>query len=292
MRLYSGDAARGNARRRRPDRTLLELGSMSDRSSETREFERLAAIVRELRQRCPWDREQTAASLSKYLVEEAYEALDAIERVQPHESAEELGDLLAQILFQAVIAEEGKHFRLDELMKAAADKLVRRHPHVYGGVEANSSGEVLANWEKIKHDERQNKGAGSALDGIPRAQPALMRAEKLGHRARSAGMDWADARGVLAKVREELNEVEHALDRGDSDAAAAEVGDMMLALANVPRFLGHDAEQTLRRACDKFVARFEEVERIAAARQLDLKSLDAAVLESLWQEAKRRLGSS
>jgi len=254
------------------------------------QFTRLLHVVRELRQRCPWDREQTIASLGKHIVEEAYEALDAVAGTDARAIADELGDLFSQVLFAGVIAEEEGRFRLSEMIELAADKLIRRHPHVYGDVEANSAGEVVANWDRIKREERKNAGAVSALDGIARALPALMRAEKLGSRARQAGMDWADIHDVLAKVREEMDEVEGALARNDTDAATVELGDMLLALANAPRFIGHSAEETLRRSCDKFTARFKIVERLAAARGLELVRLSAAELESLWQEAKRLSG--
>ncbi|HXZ87625.1 MAG TPA: nucleoside triphosphate pyrophosphohydrolase [Candidatus Binataceae bacterium] len=250
------------------------------------EFARLIQVLRELRQRCPWDREQTLSSLAKNLVEEAYEAADAVAAGGSREIADELGDLLAQTLSIAVIAEEESRFSISEMIRFAADKLIRRHPHVYGDAAANTAAEVVANWNRLKQQERHDAGAKSALDGVVRAQPALMRAEKLGDRARQAGMDWADIHSVLAKVREELEEVEGALSRNDTADAAAELGDMLLAIANAPRFIGHSAEETLRRSCDKFIARFAIVERLARERSLDLKSLAPAAIEALWQEAK------
>jgi MazG family protein len=264
---------------------------MSDNETSAGEFSRLLAIVRELRRRCPWDREQTLQTLGKHLIEEAYEAADALDAAEPPALADELGDLLAQTLFAGVIAEEQARLRVAEVLRAAADKLVRRHPHVYGDVAANTSDEVVANWDRIKESERRAAGAVSALAGVGRAMPALMRAQKLGTRARQAGMDWADIHDVLAKVREEMDEVEGALAQNDPEAAAAELGDMLLALANAPRFIGRDAEETLRRACDKFITRFAEVERLAAARRLDLASLKPAEIDSLWNEAKRLIAS-
>jgi MazG family protein len=264
---------------------------MSDDTSRAggEEFARLLTVLRELRQRCPWDREQTIASLGKHLVEEAYEALDAIERDDGHAIIDELGDLIVQVLAVAVIAEERQRFRIAELFQWAADKLVRRHPHVYGDIEATTSAEVIDNWNRIKQAERATAGATSALDGVARAIPALARAEKLGSRARQAGMDWHDIHDVLAKVREEMDEVEGALANNDSDAAADELGDMLLALANAPRFLEHNAEETLRRACDKFTARFAAVERLATGRGLELKQMRAEEIDALWNEAKRDL---
>ncbi len=264
---------------------MLESAAMSNGLTQ-QELGRLIQVLRELRDKCPWDREQTPSSLAKNLVEEAYEAADAVAAGDSREIADELGDLLAQTLSIAVIAEEESRFGISEMIRFATDKLIRRHPHVYGDAAANTAAEVVANWNRMKQQERDDAGAKSALDGVVRAQPALMRAEKLGDRARQAGMDWVDIHSVLAKVREELEEVEGALARNDTTGAAAEIGDMLLALANAPRFIGHSAEETLRRSCDKFIARFAVVERLARERSLDLKLLAPAAIEALWQEAK------
>ncbi|HLK85663.1 MAG TPA: nucleoside triphosphate pyrophosphohydrolase [Candidatus Binataceae bacterium] len=252
------------------------------------EFLALLEVVRELRVRCPWDREQTLASASRHLIEEAYEAADAIEHGGDGEIEDELGDLLVQVLFAANIAAERRGLAMEATMRRAREKLVRRHPHVYAGAAADNAHEVMRNWNRLKQEERAAAGATSALDGVARGLPALMRAQKLGERARQAGMDWAEAQAVLDKVAEELAEARAALDRGDNEHAADEMGDALLALANAPRFVGHDAEATLRRACDKFIYRFRAVERIASARKLVLSKLDARTIEGLWQEAKRR----
>ena len=254
------------------------------------EFLALLEVVRELRQRCPWDREQTLAASSRHLVEEAYEAADAIEQGGDREIDDELGDLLVQVLFAANIVEEQRGLEVAAMLRRAREKLVRRHPHVYAGVAAESSAEVVQNWDKLKQQERAAAGATSAVDGIARALPALTRAQKLGERARGAGMDWPEASAVLDKVSEEIAEARAALAHGDRDHAAEEMGDAMLALANAPRFVGHDAETTLRRACDKFIERFKQVERTATERKLELATLDPQQIENLWQEAKRTLG--
>lgn len=251
-------------------------------------FAELAKTVRELRQRCPWDREQTLASLAKHLVEEAYEAVDAIERGSQADLAGELGDLVVQVIFAAVIAEEKDQLRLDDLLESARAKLIRRHPHVYGQAQAGSAEQVVRQWESIKRQERVDAGRAGVLDDVARGQPALLMAERLGRRARLAGMDWSGAQHVLAKVREELDEAERALGSGDHEAVLEELGDMLLALANVPRFLKSSAEETLRRACDKFRRRFARVEQLAAERRLDLTRLDPAEVEALWQEAKHK----
>ncbi len=264
---------------------------VAEKDTEADEFARLIAIVRELREKCAWDREQTLVDTSRHLIEESYEAADAIAGSDAAHVAEELGDLIVQALFTAVIASESAAPAVDALLRNAADKLVRRHPHIYGDSKASTVKQVLDQWDRIKEGEQKKAAAESPLARTGRALPSLMRAEKLGEKARRRGMDWKDAREVLAKIREELDEIERALDSDDEAAAAEEAGDMMLALANLPRFLGRDAEQTLRRSCDKFVARFGEVERIAAARGLDIKALSPPEVEALWQEAKRSLAN-
>jgi MazG family protein len=254
---------------------------------EAQPFLELLAVVRALRERCPWDREQTLASVGKYLIEEAYEAADAIGRGDPDAIADELGDLMVQVLFTATIAGERELTTVDRVLEGARAKLIRRHPHVYGDAQAATAEQVIQNWERIKREENPRAAEEPTLARVGRALPALMRAEKLGERARRAGMDWRDVGGVLAKVREELDEAEAALARGDTDAAASELGDMLLALGNAPRFLNRSAEETLRRACDKFIARFEQVETLAAARGLDLRTLTDNAIDELWREAKK-----
>ncbi len=251
-------------------------------SAELREFARLLSVIRNLRRECPWDREQTIAGSARHVIEEAYEVAEATRLDDNAEIREELGDLLDQVLFISVIAEGDSRFSFEDVAREAADKLIRRHPHVYGDVKAETTEEVLANWQKIKRAEKGDLGIG----GVGRGLPALMKAQKLGEHARRRGMDWTNVREVLAKVREELDEAEAELERGETDAAAAEIGDMLLALANAPRFLGHSAEEKLLEACDKFVGRFQAVERIAAARGLDLTRLSPAELDALWREAK------
>jgi MazG family protein len=261
---------------------------MSDDTTPADAFAKLLAVVTELRARCPWDREQKLADTPRNLVEEAYEVADAIARGNPPDIAEELSDLMAQCLFAGVILAEGSEFDIATGLRNAAEKLVRRHPHIYGDAQAETVERVLENWELIKRAERASKEPGSpeSLAHVGRGLPAAMRAEKLGMKARRAGMDWANLREVLTKAREELDEVERALERDDTAGAAEELGDLMLAVANAPRFIGMDAEQTLRAACDKFVARFDEVVRIASSRGLDLKALAPSEIDALWNEAK------
>jgi MazG family protein len=263
-------------------------------TSAAAEFAKLLAVVAELRTRCPWDRDQKLADTPRHLIEEAYEVADAVARGDASEIADELADLITQSLFVATILRENSQLDIAAVLKGAEEKLIRRHPHVYADTRADTVEQVLENWDQIKQQEHENKessknqtGAAKSIGNTGRALPALMRAEKLGEKARRAGMDWTDLREVLAKAREEIDEVEHALDRGDTDAAAEEIGDLMLAIANAPRFIARDAEQTLRAACDKFVARFDHVAQLANSRGLDLKVMEPAEIEALWNEAKQ-----
>ena len=255
--------------------------------SESAAFERLAAVIRELRQKCPWDREQTYGTLGNHLLEEAYEVVDAIERGDTKDLEGELGDVLAQLLAIAVIGEESGAFSVKSILEEVEAKLVHRHPHVYSGTRAETAEQVVRNWEAMKQAERRDSGMKSALDGITLALPALVRAEKLGRRAKAAGMDWSDARAVLSKVREELAEVEQALAQGREAEAVEEIGDMLLALGNVPRFLNANAEEALRKACNKFSERFRRVEILAAKTNRSMYDMNATELDSLWETAKR-----
>jgi MazG family protein len=261
---------------------------MGEDTTAAQAFAKLLAVVTELRERCPWDREQKLTDTPRHLIEEAYEVADAVARGNSPDIAEELGDTLVQCLFTGVILAEDSKLDLATVIRNAADKLVRRHPHIYADTRADTTAQVLENWEKIKLDERaiKNPDGARSLAHVGRGLPSMMRAEKLGEKARRAGVDWANIREVLAQAREELDEVEQALDSGDTAHVADEIGDLMLAIANAPRFINRDAEQTLRAACDKFVTRFDEVARIATSRGLDLKSMTPSAIDALWNEAK------
>jgi len=261
---------------------------MGEDNTAAQAFAKLLAVVTELRERCPWDREQKLADTPRHLIEEVYEVADAIARGNPVDVGEELGDALVQCLFIGVILAEDSKLDLAAVIQNAADKLVRRHPHIYADTRADTTAQVLENWDRIKQQERESKDqyAAKSLAHVGRGLPSMMRAEKLGEKARRAGMDWANIREVLAKAREELDEVEQAIKRNDNAHAAEELGDLMLAIANAPRFIDRDAEQTLRAACDKFVTRFDEVARLAASRGFDLKSMTPSAVDALWNEAK------
>jgi MazG family protein len=253
-----------------------------------REFAELAEVIGRLRRECPWDRAQTPTTLAKYLIEESYETLAAIAAGDGAALADELGDLLLQILLQTEIAQEQGQFDLTTMLAQARTKLVRRHPHVFAADRAASAEEVAARWEETKQAERQRAGITSALDGIASHFPSLVRAEKLGERAKAVGMDWPDLRAVLAKVREEIDETLAALDAGASnDTIAEELGDCLLALANAPRFINWSAEETLRRSCEKFIQRFKKVEARAGRSGRALAEMSAQEIDALWEAAKR-----
>ena len=245
-----------------------------------RELVRFDELVRTLRQRCPWDREQTHASLTRHLLEEAYEAVEAIEGLEepggPEHLEEELGDLLFQILFHTTLAAEKGWFTVADVARGIHDKLVRRHPHVFGSVDAATAGEVVANWDRIKAEE---KGRASVMEGIPSALPSLLHAAKVQRRAASLGFDWATVEGAYPKVAEELEELK-------AEPSQDELGDLLFAVVNVARHLDLDPEAALRGATAKFKDRFTAVEALAAARGLDLGALDLPGLDALWEEVK------
>jgi MazG family protein len=254
---------------------------------EAQEFIGLADVIQQLRRECPWHRVQTPTTLSKYMIEESYETLAAIESGDSAALADELGDLLLQVLLQTEIASEDGGFDLAAMLSRARDKLIRRHPHVFANDRAATAEEVATRWEETKKAERSQAGMSSALDGVPHHLPGLVRAEKLGERARAVGMDWPDVRAVLAKVGEEIDETLAAIDAGAAgEAIAEELGDALLALANAPRFVGWSAEETLRRACEKFIYRFKKIEARLAASQRDMAQLSAEEIDALWEDVK------
>lgn len=233
---------------------------------------------------CPWDREQTRESLRPFLVEETYEVLDALETGDAGHIREELGDLLFQVVFHTEIARERGEFTMADLVEALVAKMTRRHPHVFGDRPVGSAAEALAQWEAIKGKE--NEGSRSALAGVPRALPALHRAQRVQHKASRVGFDWPDAVGALEKVREELGEVAEALDRGSAEALRDELGDLLFSVVNVARLADVDPEGALQSAVDRFGRRFASMEEAARAEGRQLAGLSADELERLWSHAK------
>lgn len=265
-------------------------------------FEALVALQARLRapNGCPWDREQTHASLRTYLVEETYEVLDALESGDARKFADELGDLLLQIVFHAQLAAEAAKFDIADVIEQIYTKMVRRHPHVFGNVRADTSAQVLKNWEQLKAEEkaksknsRASRGAAtSILDAVPRSLPALLEAHQLTRRAANVGFDWTDVNGIFDKLAEETAELKSAAgvlasgNRGGEDVEE-EIGDLLFVGVNLARFLGFDAGIALKKANRKFARRFRAMERVAAGRGQILKDLSAQQLDSLWNEVKQ-----
>jgi len=266
-------------------------------------FEALMQLMAKLRapDGCPWDRKQTHESLKPYLVEEAYEVLEAIDHGDPGRLREELGDLLLQIVFHAQIAGEHERFSMEDVMHSLSEKLIRRHPHVFGGPEqkgqAKTADDVKITWEQIKRDERERSGRGeSALDGVPKTLPALLRAFQVQARAARVGFDWSELRPVLQKLEEELHELQEVLqarDTGDAaapskDALQAELGDVLFTVVNLARHLTINPEEALRGTVNRFIDRFHYVESRAAADGRRLEDMSLEQMDALWEEAKRR----
>ena len=249
------------------------------------------AVVRRLRRDCPWDREQTHESVKHLLIEEAYEAVDAIDEKDWDELKGELGDLLLHVVFHAEIAETTTGaFTLEDVIRFEMEKLVRRHPHVFGETEVSGTGEVLRNWEQIKQQERAGRGeAGrSALDGVPRQLPALLRAQRIQEKAARVGFDWKDINPVLDKVAEETAELKQAVEAGDQAHVREEMGDLLFTLVNVARFLDLNAEEALRETCAKFQKRFSYIEEAARTQGRHVQDLSLEEMDNLWDKAKTR----
>jgi tetrapyrrole methylase family protein / MazG family protein len=250
-------------------------------------FDRLMEIMRKLRAPggCPWDAEQTHESLKRYLLEEAYEVIEAIDSGDRAHLKEELGDLLLQPVFHAAIAEEKGDFTMDQVLDTINEKLIRRHPHVFGDEVIESSEAQVTNWEKIK---KQEKGVErkSALSGIPPELPALMKAQKITEKAARVGFDWEHTDQVFAKVMEELHEFEEAMLARDQKEMEAELGDLLFAIVNLGRFLSIDPEEALRKTIYRFTKRFSHVEDTLHARGMAMQSATLEEMDVLWEEAK------
>ena len=253
------------------------------------EFDKLVEVMDRLRAEdgCPWDREQTHASLKPFLLEEAYEVLEAIDLQDDEELCSELGDLLLQVVFHAQIAREEDRFCAADVCRAIVDKLVRRHPHVFGDGRADSPDQVLANWEEIKREERSSRAEpASILDGVPRHLPALLRAQRLQAKAARVGFDWPHIDGPLDKVEEEFAELRQAWNRGDGEEVEEEFGDLLFALVNTGRFLDLCPEDALRRAADKFESRFRAVETVLKEQKKDIDEVTLKEMDRIWDQVK------
>lgn len=234
---------------------------------------------------CPWDREQTLQSIQPCLQEECYELLSAMVGEDLANHREELGDVLLQVLFQCDIREDQGAFTFDEVVGELTDKLIRRHPHVFGEVDAKDTETVLRNWERIKQGEHKAPKA-SALDGVPEALPALLKAQRTQHKAAKVGFDWQDAEGPEAKIVEELAELKAAVAEGKPEAVAEEYGDVLFSMVNLARHIGVDAESALRAATAKFAKRFRAVEARVKASGKEMKAMSLAELDAVWDAVK------
>jgi MazG family protein len=252
-------------------------------------IERLLSIMEKLRGPggCPWDREQTLRTLRPYVLEETYEVLEAIDAGDPREHCEELGDLLLQIVFQAQLAKEQGQFEFADVAQAISEKLVSRHPHVFGTAHVKDADGVLRQWAALKREEKRAKGAGhSVLEGVPREMPALARADRLTEKASRIGFDWPDVAGAREKLAEELGELDEAIAGGDRGAMEHELGDVLFATANLARKLGIPPEEALRGAVGRFITRFGYVERELARRGILHDEATLPEMDALWNEAK------
>src|SRR5271157_5107732 len=260
-------------------------------------FEKLVGVMARLRapDGCPWDREQTHATLRTYLIEEAYEVLDALDSADDVKFAEELGDLLLQVVFHAQMANEEGRFTIVDVIREIYEKLIRRHPHVFGEKRAKDAAEVLRNWEIIKKEERRAKGAvddeaaaESVLDGVPRSLPALLEGYQLTRKAARIGFDWENVGGIFEKLQEETEELRQVLEKRGGKEIEGEVGDILFAAVNLARFLKIDPEIAMKKASGRFSKRFREMERMAREQGTTLAEVPRGRMEELWEAAKGR----
>lgn len=252
-------------------------------------MKRLYEVMKQLRAPggCPWDREQTLQTLKPCLLEETYELLEAMDGEDLALHVEELGDVLLQVVFQCAIREEEGLFTIDDVARSLAEKLIRRHPHVFGDAVVDSSGQVLRNWEAIKQKEKGMKADRSALDGVPATLPALLKAQRVQSKASRVGFDWEDATGATEKIAEELQELREAAEIGDKQQLTEEAGDLLFSVVNYCRFIDVDAESALEGTNRKFSRRFREVERRVREQGRSLKECTLAEMDAIWDEVKK-----
>ncbi len=251
-------------------------------------FEEFMNIITRLRSKdgCPWDREQTHESLKPCLLEECYETFEAIDQKDNENLCEELGDILLQVALHSVIAEEQGEFSIEDVVSAEAEKMIRRHPHVFGEAKVEDSEDVLRNWEEIKKKEKSEKNIVEEILGVPKAFPAILRAEKIQRKVSKSGMDFSDHKQVLKRVYEELEELVESIEIGDKSNISEEFGDVLFTMINLSRFLQLNAENSLTNATNKFINRFVDVFALAESRGQDLCELSPVELDVLWREVK------
>lgn len=256
-------------------------------------LEKLLEVMRSLRDPqtgCPWDLEQDFSTIAPYTIEEAYEVADAIEREDFAELRSELGDLLFQVVFYTQMASERGHFDFDDVAGGITEKMIRRHPHVFGSAKERAAGQVDGSWEEIKEQERSGKADESALAGVTKALPALKRAQKLGKRASRVGFDWPDRKGVRQKIEEEMDELEAAIGVRDAEHIEEELGDMLFAIVNLARHLDVDPEKALSSANYKFERRFRAMENSVGVDGLKIGKMSLEDLDQYWRKAKQDVG--
>ena len=253
-------------------------------------FDQLVQVVATLRGEngCPWDKAQTHETLKAELIEETYEVIEAIDAKSSDKLQEELGDLLLQVVLNAQIAKDQNDFSINEVVRSITDKLIRRHPHVFGDVDAKDTETVLQNWEAIKRSEVGCEDRKSVLDGVPESLPSLLRAQKIQNRAARVGFDWDTVADVLPKLEEEIEEVKVSVKKGDTAEIEMEIGDLLFSVVNLCRFLEVQAEEALRQAVHKFTDRFQKMEETLEQRGTTFKDYDLAGLDLIWEEAKEK----
>ncbi len=253
-------------------------------------IENLREVVKKLRgpNGCPWDQKQTLESLKSDLVEETYELVDAIEIGDPNKIREELGDVLLQVVFQSQICSEKEIFTIDDVAQEIAEKLIRRHPHVFGDVKVENVDQVLQNWDAIKKTEKNADKPSSILEGIPKHLPALQKAHQVQKRAARTGFDWSELSSVIEKLDEEVLEFKEAISRDNSEEIFDELGDLLFTMVNLSRFLGHNPEDVLNQNIKKFVERFQSVEKVVDSEGKTFDDLSIIELEQIWQNVKKK----
>ena len=261
---------------------------MDFKEKENYNFEDLVEIVKVLRSPggCPWDREQTHKSIRSNFIEETYEAIEAIDTDDLNLLKEELGDVLLQVVLHSEMESEKGTFNINDVCDGICKKLIIRHPHVFGNVEADNTETVLKNWDAIKMQTKSQKTQTQAIQSVSRALPSLMRSAKIQQKASKVGFDWENVDGALDKLFEECNELRDAIKNNDAENQREELGDVLFSVVNVSRFLGIDSEHALYDACDKFTDRFSSVEKLANERGIEMKTASLSLLDSLWDEVK------
>lgn len=252
-------------------------------------LEPLINIMKKLRSPdgCPWDKEQTHNSIKKYIIEEVYEFIEALEENDSEKMKDELGDLLFQIIFHCQMADEKKLFSIYDVIKNSQEKMVRRHPHVFGSIKLERSNEVIDQWEKIKKEEKNHRDRTSILDGVPIHLPSLIRAYKIQKKAAKVGFDWAQAEDIIHKIQEELDETKEALKHNNPEHIKEEIGDLFFSVANLARFLKFDPEELSRKSVDKFINRFKQLETALEKKGEKFKNISIEEMEEIWNKNKK-----